>query len=191
MVVEISLTFSKQSWLTPTDRATHCITLSCHHAVHKAGRCMWSTADGRRVTIDNTWQWLTCRCEIILSSEVGQKLQKVLHLFLEIFKFWICLIKILQPQTALSTRPEAFDPVEARPRTLGIGSKPAHACCDQPAHQIWSLYVHLLLRQRKCRIWGSLGSYWSPKVTSKVTVHMISYLTLTETMSLSCTVFEL
>ena len=43
------------------------------------------------------------------SSEVGEKVQRKLRLFLEIFGFRICLINILQLQTALSPKPEALD----------------------------------------------------------------------------------
>jgi len=76
-----------KSWLTPTDRATRCVTPSRHRAVHKAGRWVWSTGDGRRSTVYNTWRRSTCRREIILSSEVGEKLQRELCLWLEIFAF--------------------------------------------------------------------------------------------------------
>jgi len=62
-----------KTWLTPTDRATRCVTHSRHRAMHKAGRWVWSTGDGRRSTVDNTWRRLTCRREIILSSAVGEK----------------------------------------------------------------------------------------------------------------------
>jgi len=62
------------SWLTPKDHATHSITPSRHRSVHKAGRWMWSTGDGRRSTVDNTWRGSTCSREIILSLEVGEQL---------------------------------------------------------------------------------------------------------------------
>jgi len=91
-----------KSWLTPTDRATRCVTLSRYRTVHKAGCWVWSTGDGRRSTVDNAWQRSTCRREIILSSEVGEMLQWELRLFLEIFEFCICSINILQLQEALS-----------------------------------------------------------------------------------------
>jgi len=40
---------------------------SRHRAMHKAGRWVRSTGDGRRSTVDNTWRRWTCRREIILS----------------------------------------------------------------------------------------------------------------------------
>jgi len=43
-----------KSELTPTDRATRCVTPT-RRAVHKAGRGVFSTDDGRRSTVDNTW----------------------------------------------------------------------------------------------------------------------------------------
>jgi len=73
--------------LTPTDRATHCVTPRCHRAAHKAGCWVWSTGNGRRSTVDNTWRRSTCHREIILRSEVGEKLQRELRLCLEIFEF--------------------------------------------------------------------------------------------------------
>jgi len=54
-----------KSWLTPTDRATRRVTPSRHRAVHKAGHWVWSTGNGRRSTVDNTWRRSTCRREII------------------------------------------------------------------------------------------------------------------------------
>jgi len=48
--------------------------------------------------------------------------EKNLQLFLEIFKFDICLTNIPQLQGALSPRPEALDTVKAQPRALCIGS---------------------------------------------------------------------
>ena len=101
----------RQSWLTPTDRATRCITLSRHRAVHKAGRWVWSTCDDRRSTVDNTWRRSTCRRKIILSSEVGEKLQRILHLF-DTGKFSPA------SEGALSPRLETLDPVETRPRLI-------------------------------------------------------------------------
>jgi len=85
--------------------ATRCVTPSRHRAVHKAGHWVWSTGDSRRSTVDNTRRRSTCRREIIRSWEVGEKLQSELRLCLEIIKFLICLIKILQHQEALSSRP--------------------------------------------------------------------------------------
>ena len=73
------------------------------------------------------WQRQTCLCEVILSSDVGEKLQRELHLCLEIFKFRVCLLNILQLHGALYHRAKALDPVEARPWTLCIGSK-FHGC---------------------------------------------------------------
>jgi len=48
----------------------HCVTPSHHRAVHKAGRWVWSTGDGRWSTVDNTWWRSTCHHENILSSDV-------------------------------------------------------------------------------------------------------------------------
>jgi len=77
-----------------------CVMLSCHHCVHKAGCWVWSTGDGRR----STWQWSSCHRKITcnIRSEVGEKFQRKLRLLLEIFKFRICLINILQLQGAFS-----------------------------------------------------------------------------------------
>jgi len=111
--------YKYKSWLTPTDCAMCCVTPSYHQAVHKAGCWVWSTGDGRRSTVDNTW-WSTCCREIILSSEVGEKLQRELCLCLEIFEICIFLNKYSPHllQATLSPRPEALDPVEARPWTM-------------------------------------------------------------------------
>ena len=72
----------------------------------------------------------TCRREIILSPEVGEKLPRGLSLYLEIFEFRICLVIILQLQEGFIPRPEAVDPVEAQqwrhnlgPYAICIGSK--------------------------------------------------------------------
>ena len=51
-----------------------------------------ATVVGRLLT---TQRRSTCRREIILSSEVGEKLQRELCLCLEMFEFRICLINIL------------------------------------------------------------------------------------------------
>jgi len=45
------------------------------------------------VVVDNTWRRSTSRREIILSSEVGEQLQRELRLCTEIFEFRICLMK--------------------------------------------------------------------------------------------------
>ena len=56
----------------------------------------------------------SARRDIILSSVVGGKLNRELRLFLEMLEFDICLIN--PDSGALSPRPQAFDPVEARSR---------------------------------------------------------------------------
>jgi len=117
----ITMTTYDKTWPTSMDRAMHCITPSHHRAVHKAGRWVWSTGDGCRLTVDNTWQWQTHHHKRILNLEVGEKLHRELRLFLEIFEFCICLINILQLQGSFSPKPEALDPVEAKPWTLCIG----------------------------------------------------------------------
>jgi len=121
-----------KSWLTPMDRATWCVTPSRHHAVHKAGRWVWSTSVGRQSTVDNTWRRSTCHCEIILSSEVGEKLLRELCLFLEIFEFCICLINILQLLRLWPSDQKLWIQW-----TLCIGSKSHahHDCIDLP---LWS-----------------------------------------------------
>jgi len=77
------MSFMHSALLTPTSFGWHqrtarrvalCVTPSRHRTVHKAGRWVWSTGDGRRSTADNTWRRSTCRCELDLSSEVGEKL---------------------------------------------------------------------------------------------------------------------
>jgi len=125
---------TNMSRLTPTDRATRCVTPSRHHAVHKAGRWVWSTGDGRRSTVDNTWRRSTWRREIILGSEVGEKSQTELRLLLETSEVRVCLKNILQRQGALYSRPEDLDPVGAWPQTLCIGSKSStrNDCIDLP-----------------------------------------------------------
>jgi len=55
LVANMAAIIDKSS-LTPTDRATRCVTPSRHRAAHKAGRWVWSTGDGRRSTVDNTWR---------------------------------------------------------------------------------------------------------------------------------------
>jgi len=135
-----------KSWLTPTDRATRCVTPSRHRAVNKAGRWVWSTGDGRRSTVDNTWRRSTCRRDIILSSKVWEKLQRKLCLFLEILEFHILFNKHSPATGAVSHRPEALDPVEAWPRTLCIGSKfrARHDCIDISP---WSKYLFICTYQ--------------------------------------------
>jgi len=102
-----------KSWLSSTDHAMHCITPSHHCAVHKAGHCVLSTSDSHQSTVDNTWQWSTCRRKIIPSSEVGKKLQRELRLSCRYLKHvhCICSINTLQLKGALSPRPEALDPL--------------------------------------------------------------------------------
>jgi len=95
-------------WLTPTDRATRCFPPSRHRAVQKAGRWVWSTGDGHRSSVDNTWQRSPRRREIILSLEVGESSTGNCAYFLEISDFCICLINILQLLGALSHRPKNF-----------------------------------------------------------------------------------
>jgi len=56
-----------KSWSIPTDGATRCVTLcSRHRAEFKAGRWVWSSGDGRRSTVDNTWRLSTYRYEITI-----------------------------------------------------------------------------------------------------------------------------
>jgi len=51
----------------PRDALRHTQSPSCC-----AQSCtLWSTGDGRRSTVDNTWRRSTCRLEIIPSPEVG------------------------------------------------------------------------------------------------------------------------
>jgi len=55
-------------------------------------------------------------------------------------------------------------------------------------------YYEAVKGNAKCRIWSCLGCLGSPEITSSVTfdkVHTTAYLTLTETMQPSCTIFEL
>jgi len=71
-----------KSWLTPKNRATHCVTPSRHRAVHKAQRWVWSTCDGRRSTVDQLSQRSTCRREIRYSGSsrwqfFGDRLKEV------------------------------------------------------------------------------------------------------------------
>jgi len=55
--VKRNASISHKSWLTPTDRATRCVTPSRHRVIHKAGCWVWSTSDGRRSTVE-CWQHL-------------------------------------------------------------------------------------------------------------------------------------
>jgi len=90
------LNFGVNLWCYPKIKVTQCITASRHRAMHKAGCWVLSTGDSCRSTVGNIWQRSMCLCEINFSSEAGEKLQRKLHLFLEIFQFHICLINILQ-----------------------------------------------------------------------------------------------
>jgi len=119
------------------------VTLSPHHAVYKVGCCMWSTGKGHQSTDDNTCWRSTCRRKIILSSKVGEKLQRGLYLFLEIFEFHF-FNNILQLHRVLLSRQEALDPVEARPRTPCISSKyhTINDCIVLPSRSKY-LFVHI------------------------------------------------
>jgi len=68
------------------DHATLCVTSSHHHAVHKDGCWMWSTGNSCQLIVDNISRKSTCHCEIILNSEVGEKLQRELCLCVSLFK---------------------------------------------------------------------------------------------------------
>jgi len=126
-----------------------CVTPCHHRSVHKAVLQVWSKGDSRQLTIDNTWRWLTCSREIIVSSEVW-KSSWGNDAFLKILEFCSCLINILQLQGALSTRPEALDPVEAWPQTLCIGLK-SSACNDCIELPPWSKKVSKYLFIYKLR----------------------------------------
>jgi len=117
--------------LTPKDRTVHCVTPSRHRAVHKVGRWMWLTCNSRQSTVDNNWRRSMCRHEIILSSQVGEKLQRELCLFL-IFKCHIRFINILQIQRGLSPKPEALDPAKAWPWLIDWKSHTLNDCMNLP-----------------------------------------------------------
>jgi len=139
-------------------------------------QCMWRIASYEVIimlctkhscqsAVDNIWQRLTCYCEIILSSEVREKLQRELRLFLEIFEFCIGLINIPQLLGALSPRPEALDPVEAPPQTLCIGSK--SRACYKTYHPEVSKYLFAHI-ERTCSNRNKLRN----KSTSSEILHM-------------------
>jgi len=55
-----------------------------------------------------------------------------------------------------------------------------------------SMFTHYGMKgYAKCRIWGVMGHSRSLAMSPFDTADMTSYLTLIETMHLSCTVFEL
>jgi len=104
----------------------------------------------------NCWQHLVSMCqhEIILSSEVGEKLQRELHSCLKIFKYLNWLTNIFQLQGALSPRPEALVQVKTQPRTLKFVSK-SHArndCIDLPTEvsKLASKYLFIPHIKRIC-----------------------------------------
>ena len=86
-----------KSWLTPTDRATRCVTAGRHGAVYKAGRLLQRLEKSSRGIY--------------------------VRLRLEVFEFSICLISILQLHGALCPWSESLDPGRALPRTPCICSK--------------------------------------------------------------------
>ena len=116
-----------KSWLTPRDRATRCVTPSRHRAVHKVGRWVWSTSDGRRSTVDNTWRRSTCRRVIMLSSEVAEKLQRELCSCLEIFEFRTCFINIFQFQGVCPLDQKLWIQWRHDPRPYALARSPVHA----------------------------------------------------------------
>jgi len=73
----------------------------------------------------------------------------------------------------------------------------AGTCCDQPAHQIWSLCVHPyedMKANAKCRnwvVWRVMGHWRSPAMPPFDRTRMTYYSKLMETMLISCTVFNL
>jgi len=153
-------------------------------------RCMWRIASyeviivlctkhSHQSTVDNIWQRLTCYCEIILSSEVREKLQRELHLFLEIFEFRICLINIPQLLGALSPRPEALDPVEAPPQTLCIGSKSRASYKTYHPELSKYLFAHI---ERTCSNRNKLRN----KSTSSEILHMKRLAVWNDLQGCSC-----
>jgi len=64
---------------------THSLTPTHHRAVHKAGRWVWSTGDGRRSTADNPWRRSTCRREIIQFRDWGKAPERITLMFGDIW----------------------------------------------------------------------------------------------------------
>jgi len=162
-----------KSWLTPMD-SVMCCSYHTQSSSLSMWLSVWRTGDGRRSTVDKTRWQSACHRKIILSSEVGEKLQRELRLCLEIFKLYICLINILQLQGALSQRPEALDPMEAWPQTICIGSKyrACNDCIDLPT---WSKLVNKYLFICKYQRTHSNKNKSRNKSTSAKISHLIRH----------------
>jgi len=115
----VRFTMQYNSRMTPTDRATRCVTPSRHRDVHKAGRSVWSAGDGRRLlTTLGDDRRAVAKLFLVQTSEVGEiKSSRGNCAYVRRYSnFVFCMINKLQLQGALSPRPETLDPLEARPR---------------------------------------------------------------------------
>jgi len=111
--------------LSRHQRTARRVALLLHPVTQSSSWCTqsWtlSAIDRRRSSVDT---WRRCRREIILSSEVGYKLQRDLRLCLEIFEFRICFINSLF-SSFRGLWPLALDQkflIQARPQTLCVCS---------------------------------------------------------------------